>query len=489
MVDRRAHHQPQRVAHALEAADRVLPVATVGVARARPRSAGATANRPATSHAAAAASGSAGSPTHRRCANLRRPPLGARSPPWPHGGRTAARGRSGGGRAQARLRCRPWLTGRKRGATSAATARCRKRGAARNWPEPSRAASSARRPAARARRAARSVGHRPELLWLPHLARPAATLALGRRPSGRLPELEHDVLMALGDDNRVGFAFASLTLGAGAARTRHRQQPRSYRRRRGGARGAPEADLVLEGHVEFRARRASPSRTRGTARRSRASSRTRRGRRLADRGAQVGRRVAHRAAVETRARRPPRQVRVGRLFFRANLPAPRADDRASIPDYYTAPGRHRPRPTSASSTPYTSRRRCATTRPRRDFGRRHPRRRRLRDPPRAGGRRRAYTRLASDYFLRGRFYLRRRPRRSGVPPAAGPADVVGGVHRGARRHFLRRRRAELVLAEARGRAEEAGARFCPAPKAFRGCDDGGGAARRCEQHVAAAVAV
>ena len=46
------------------------------------------------------------------------------------------------------------------------------------------------------------------------LATLALAVAAALGPPVVLPELEHDVLLALGDDNRVGFAFASLTLGA-----------------------------------------------------------------------------------------------------------------------------------------------------------------------------------------------------------------------------------------------------------------------------------
>ena len=46
------------------------------------------------------------------------------------------------------------------------------------------------------------------------LATLAVAVAAALGPPIVLPELEHDVSVALGDDNRVGFAFASLTLGA-----------------------------------------------------------------------------------------------------------------------------------------------------------------------------------------------------------------------------------------------------------------------------------
>ena len=76
----------------------------------------------------------------------------------------------------------------------------------------------------------------------------AVAAALG--PPIALPELEHDVLMGLGDDNRVGFAFASLTLGAecGVDSTIAHSRARIAAAAKVLA-AHPEADLVLEGHV------------------------------------------------------------------------------------------------------------------------------------------------------------------------------------------------------------------------------------------------
>ena len=76
----------------------------------------------------------------------------------------------------------------------------------------------------------------------------AAVAALA--PPIVLPELEHDVSVALGDDNRVGFAFASLTLGAECGADSTIAHSRAHIAAAAKVLAAhPEADLVLEGHV------------------------------------------------------------------------------------------------------------------------------------------------------------------------------------------------------------------------------------------------
>ena len=82
------------------------------------------------------------------------------------------------------------------------------------------------------------------------LATLAVAVAAALGPPIVLPELEHDVSVALGDDNRVGFAFASLTLGAECGADSTIAHSRAHIAAAAKVLAAhPEADLVLEGHV------------------------------------------------------------------------------------------------------------------------------------------------------------------------------------------------------------------------------------------------
>ena len=371
VVDRRAHHQPQRVAHALEAAERVL-LRRDRRRRARTRAApAATTNRSATSQAPPPRPVEALGLPRVGVAQIRRPPRRRTPASRPHGRRAAARGRRGG-RAQARVRVQAAPLTRQAG-----VARRRRRTLPKTWPPLELASSSNRvsrvvqrgdlllersetrcrtstcfrflrrasisRPCSRA--AARSAtsadqGGRTMMATL--------ALAVAAALGPPILELEHDVLMGLGDDNRVGFAFSVLHSGRGCGRgLDHCAQPCADRRRREGARGAPGGRPGARGaRWSLRARPRDRRRVLAVPRAQIVGQILEgrvRGRRLADRVARVGLRRAHRAhraAVGAPERVGP-WAGYGwvELFFRAN-PCPHHAPTIvpPIPDYYDSAG-------------------------------------------------------------------------------------------------------------------------------------------------------
>ena len=341
-------------------------------------------------------------------------------------------------------------------------------------------ASSARRPAPRARRSlsdmdvsrgsldpgfawARRPHHRPPGGRMLATLAVAVTAALG--PPIALPELEHDVLTALGDDNRVGFAFGVLPGRRSAARTRQLRTaargsppPRRCSRRTRRPTWCSRACWSLRTRRDRRRVLAVPCADR------RPDPRPEYGVGLADRVARVG--LTCRASRSSRSTRASAAGRVtggsssssaARARTTPTIVPPRPDlrrRRAAVD-----PGRRRLRQRHTCRGGGAQRRALAV-----DSGRRHPRRRRLRDPPRAGGRRRRRTPPRVGLLPSRRSPSTAPTSAKRCSTAAEPANVVGGVRHGARRHLLRRRRAELVLAQARGRSRKATLRFCPAPK-------------------------